>query len=360
MPTGEEIARAITNTMARLRAITDVQQMRLFDLLSAEDCPDRFVHELAAHYGFDDVLEVWTDVQDRADAVDIWRRVVQFAATELWSTKGEHNVTTNVLRLFCQCRSFVGDWFSFRTVLAPAAFPWFATAAIAVDGQYWTEVHVEDWDGALDRDLAEHSLDLIRGQGERFNITFVDGIENWRNGWGRWTRTSGTAEIDTDNGTVMVLGPDAASASVIDMTAGDQTGWDAEVYNAVISIPTGSSLRWQVRSSAAAHYEVRLVQGVAANNVRLYRTGANVASGTHGIPADTDMVISLQTMPGVGTTGTVLVVVNGTVLITYVDAAFLPTVAQSVQWSVAAGTDVATVVWWEAIGATPEQRTIGA
>lgn len=358
------ILTAITNAMARVRRIHDVRAEQLGRLLDPALVPLRFLAELAEDHGFDATLEVTSHINALPGAEAVWRRLLDVARRDVWDTKGTHECARLLVRALTGARSSLLDWHSLgtfgalltaTTVGSRMILPWVGTAGIADAGQYRTQVHVEDFDGALDRDLVEKALKAVRPWDERWDVTFVHMVENWRDGlFGRWSDAGTVA--DTDN--VLALGPDASNASEVVLTSGTPSGWTHAQFVAVCQWGSaGAELRFGFRrASASALYELRMTQGVSSPNVALYRSGVSVATATHGIPLDAAVIVQVLTFPLASGSLEIQVWIDGVLDITYTDSS--PLSAGAVSWTVPASGGDASVQWFEVLPGNAETRTM--
>ena len=268
-----EIIRAMSVAHNRVRQVLVARRQALFDLVSSRDVPDRFAAELASVVGFTNDLRLSTRITDPAE----WRRVIELAP-QIWQNKGAHEAYRDMVRAFAGARSWIGDWFSFRTVVGSTVLPWFSTQSATLNGHYWTELHVEDLNDDLDQDLVADAVDLVRPIGERVNITFTLFIENWDNLF-RWAVT-GDATVDSH---ALTLDATSAAASVESDT--DESLWDHVTYNALVYVATGGTLSFSFRDDGGGGvYRLDMDQGVAAANIELFRDGGSVATGTTPLP----------------------------------------------------------------------------
>lgn len=350
--TENRVLYALAEVVARAGNVTRTLAQDLFSLMSASDCPARFLSELATVVGFDDTLRV----SGYPQGVD-WRRIIDLAPS-LWRAKGDHETLRDVVRAFTGARAWIGDWFSFRTVAGTTIWPWFSTFSVAVNGDWWTEVHVEDVDGALDRDLAEDALALVRAGGEVKHLTYAHYVENW-DALDRWTDRAAAGW--SVSGQELALDSTAGAAWVRETYAngaGYTVQWDHCTYNALFRPGVGDTVRFRCRDDLAADFlEVRITQGSGVSNVLLLRGGVPFSSGTHAVAADPHhTLLSVRTLPLGGGGIEVHVALNGHLVVVGTDPA--PPAPGAVEWRVEGGSTL-VVEWFEVLPGNAETRTIG-
>lgn len=348
----DRIIRGITDAYSRVRAVTQERMVRLFDLMSSRDCPAQFLDGLASVVGFSPDLKLSTYIDG-----DDWRSVIDMAPT-IWAAKGGHETYRSIILAMTQARAWIGDWFSFRTVAGTSLFPWFGTAALPVAGDWWTEIHVEDADGALDRDLAMAALDIVRPIGERLNVTFVSWVENWDNLF-RWAYT-GDATVATNALTLAATA--VVDAQVLSDPAAGTVAWDEVFYHAILLLESAKMVSFLFRhDGAASFYQLDIDQGAGPNNIELWRNGVSVAAGTAVVASTSTTFLRVSTTSLITGALVIDVGVNGVAgIINYTDAA--PLATGNVGWlaSAVAGGATHEVQWFEIVPENAETRTLNA
>lgn len=346
-----DILEALVGAVTRALNVHEAQRGALPDLLDPTTCPDAFLPDLAHTLGLTNETRLRAHYESANDPA-AWRQIIALLP-EIWKAKGDHETTRRIVRAACGARCFIGDWHHLRLVLDAAEFPFYAAAAVAVGGEYWTEVHVEDRDGTLDRDRCEDALALVRPLGERFNLTFVDALENWAEGLGRYTM-GGTYALDAEEH-FLSLGPDGAVRSEAILTGGTTAAWDHETYNCIARVAAGSIFDFNVRYAGGAWTGYTAVLNLAAGSVQLARNAIVVATSVGAPAPDADARVTLTTSP-VGGGLQIDVWVDGAHRISHLDAA--PLAAGTVRLWVPIAGGSAEVAWWEAIPGAPETRII--
>lgn len=343
------VAVAVATVVARLFSVPRARRAQLFDLISALDCPVRFLEELAATVGFTRELRASTYPEGEE-----WRAIITFAPA-IWESKGEHETLRDIIRAFVGARSWIGDWHNFRTQAGVSTFPFFGTTVWTSNGDWVSNIHVEDRDAVLDRNRTVDALDVVRNGGEVLEVTFIEFLENWDNLF-RWTIV-GAATLGTQ---VLDLDGTAAAASATTAEGSTRTDrWTEVHYNSLLRITSGDSVRFRFRDDLAGDfYEVRLDEGGAAGNVELFRGAASVAVGTHGIPSFATKAILLTVLTVDLVTGIQIeVLIDGTSVITHTDAT--PAGTGEAGFRVDAG-NIARCEWFEVVPANPDTRTVPA
>jgi hypothetical protein len=328
---------------ARVLNVPRAFRRKLFDLISAADCPERFLAELGHTVGMTDDLRAVPQIEGEE-----WRKVIRLAPA-IWARKGEHEVLRDIVRMLVKARSWIGDWHSLAWVTG-SLLPIIGTASLTA-GAKRTVMHVEDFDGTLNRDLTMDALDIVRGIGEQIDVVFAAFIENWDNLF-RWD-VDGDATI---SGNQLLLDGSLADASA---TTVDPGPWaDRALFTSVLGIDSTAELRMRIRETGVAHYEARLTQGPGPNNVVLARSGIPVATATYGIPdvTTTNIIAQMATFPTMGPGVAVQIIIDGTTVINYIDAT--PIAGPGGASFEAKSGNGGVVSWFDVLDVPPEIRTI--
>ena len=316
---------------------------------NADECPERFLSEQSWNVVVTDDLGVHGRLATATD----FRRVIKNAPA-IWASKGQHDAIVDAIRIFARARSWVGDWHNFVTVAGTSVFPYFATPPISTGGEWVSSVHVEDFDGALDRDLVMDALELVKNTGEDLRVVFVDYVESWENLY-RWQNQSsggvtlGEHYVDLDSSVV--------SPAFIRTSAGDFSGWDHEIMNSLVRLGAGESISFRCRDDGTDYYEVTLTEGAGPTNVTLNQSGAGLTSGTRAIPVDATVLLTVVVRP-VASGDEIEVVVNGTPVINFVDTTPRSEAADRGVSFRASGGDAPRVEWFDAMAYGAETRTL--
>ncbi len=209
---------AIATAFSRVIRLYEAERDALPDLIDATDCPAAFLPDLAHTVGYSPDLRLRHRYEALVVGVALaWRRLIS-TSPAVWARKWEPATIGNYVRATTGARAWIGDWFDFRTVVGVSTLPFFATQSVVDNGDWWLDIHVEDFAGGLDRDIAEDALDLIRAGGERINVAFVDFVENFNEGLDRYSRSGAVTARDTD--TVANGGVRLGHGQAFDLAAG--------------------------------------------------------------------------------------------------------------------------------------------
>lgn len=346
-----DILEAITGALARILAVIRARRVQLASLLRPEDCPADWLPDLVWSQGLTDQFALRTHIDTEAQ----WRRMAKLLPG-IMREKGQADAYRDIVRAVAAARSCVYEW---RDLVAVptiyASVPW-TTVDVADNGHWLSTVWVEDADGALDRDAVEDAIAFVRPDGEGLLLTFVQMVETWREGLGRWA-TAGTVSNADD---VLRLGPDAAadSTALYSAAAPDPAEWTHAHHYFSLSLVTGTG-RYRFRIDGADYYELRFTAGAAAGNIVLSRSGSTVATGSHGIYgllATVEQHVVVSTYPLSSGSLEIRVHIDSALVITYTDAS--PHDPGPVRFGVASGTDALTITQAAVVAGAPETRAI--
>lgn len=181
---------------------------KIKDLWNVDDIPDEFLKYLKNIVGWTSELD---HITDRLDDRQL-RQLIR-ASGVLWKTRGPEASVQNILRQLTGTRLRLWNWFDYRWVIDETGMgeehdgrdPWMIGApGEGLNDEFRFNIRIVD-NGLLDRTLVEDVVKLMRPNGERVEIAFIDFLDlflvdddtqQWEVATGDFTVTGGSMMLD--------------------------------------------------------------------------------------------------------------------------------------------------------------------